>query len=142
MRNVKSESGFGLVEAMTATLITMVGVLSVAALFLVGARMQSAATNSSGAIGLAAAELERIRTLAPSAVERSNGGELTSNQPSHWATRGRTTVRWRITQKDTLCAPIGGVPGAAQECAKDVVVVAISPNGHAIRAQLTGILWR
>ena len=142
MRNINSESGFGLAEALTATLITMVGVLGVATLFLVGIRMQSAATTSSGAIGLAAAELERIRTLAPSAAERVNGGELTSNEPNHWATRGQTTLRWKITQKDTLCAPIGGVPGAALECAKDIVVIAISPNGHAIRAQLTGILWR
>jgi Tfp pilus assembly protein PilV len=142
MRNFTSENGFGLIEAVTSTLITMVGVLSVAALFMVGSRMQSAATSSSGAVGLAAAELERIRTLATSAAERSNGGDLTANVQNHFATRGRTTLRWQITQKDTLCAPIGGVPGAAIECAKDIVVVAISPNGHAIRAQLTGILWR
>jgi Tfp pilus assembly protein PilV len=142
MRNSRSERGFGIVEAVTATLITMAGVLSVAALFMVGSRMQSAATNSSSAVGLAAAELERIRMLAPSAAERANGGELASNQPNHWATRGRTTVRWQITQKNTLCAPIGGVPGAALECARDIVVVAISPNGHAIRARLTGVLWR
>ena len=142
MRNFKSDGGFGLVEAAVATLMTMVGVLSVATLFLVGTRMQSAATNSSGAVSLAAAELERIRMLAPSAAERGNGGELTSNQANHFAIRGRTTVRWQITQKNTLCAPMGGVPGATLECARDIVVVAISPNGHAIRAQLTGILWR
>jgi Tfp pilus assembly protein PilV len=142
MRNIRSESGFGLAEAAVATLLTMVGVLSVATLFMVGSRMQSAARNSSSAVGLATAELERIRMLAPSAAERSNGGELTSNQPNHFATRDRTTLRWQITQKNTLCAPIGGVPGATLECARDIVVVAISPNGHAIRAQLTGILWR
>lgn len=142
MRNFTSESGFGLVEALTATLITMTGVLSVAGLFMIGARMQSAATNSSSAVGLAAAEFERIRTLATSAPERANGGDLTSNVANHFAIRGRTTLRWTIAPKNTLCAPIGGVPGAALECASDIVVVAISPNGHAIRAQLTGILWR
>jgi Tfp pilus assembly protein PilV len=143
MRNsIHSESGFGIVEAVTATLITMAGVLSVAALFMVGSRMQSVATNSSSAVGLAAAELERIRTLAPSALERGIGGLLTENSPNHWATRGRTIVRWQISEKNTLCAPIGGVPGAASECARDVVVVAISPNGLAIQARLTGILWR
>lgn len=142
MRNLRSDNGFGLVEALTATLITMTGVLSVAGLFMIGARMQSAATNSSGAVGLAAAEFERIRTLATTAPERANGGALTSNVASHFAMRGTTTLRWTITPKNTLCAPIGGVPGAATECAKDLVVVAISPNSHAIRAQLTGILWR
>jgi Tfp pilus assembly protein PilV len=97
MRNFRSESGFGLVEATVATLMTMTGVLSVAVLFMVGSRMQSAATNSSSAVGLAAAELERVRMLAPSAAERANGG---------------------------------------------LAVVAISPDGHALQAQLTGILWR
>ena len=134
MRNFRSESGFGLVEALTATLITMAGVLSVAALFLIGSRMQASATNSSGAVGLAAAELERIRTLAPSAGDRSIG--------PHQAMRGRTTLTWTITNIGNLCAPIGGVPGANQECAKEIVVTATSPNGHAIRARLTGILWR
>jgi Tfp pilus assembly protein PilV len=142
MRNFRSESGFGLVEATVATLMTMTGVLSVAVLFMVGSRMQSAATNSSSAVGLAAAELERVRMLAPSAAERANGGSLTANQQNHFAIRGRTTVRWQITQKATLCAPIGGVPGATLECAKDLAVVAISPDGHALQAQLTGILWR
>lgn len=142
MRNFKGDSGFGLVEAAVATLITMAGVLSVATLFMVGSRMQSTATHSSGSVSLAAAELERIRMLAPSAAERANGGDLTSNQPNHFAIRGKTTVRWQITQKNTLCSPIGGVPGATPECARDIVVVAISPNGHAIRARLAGILWR
>lgn len=142
MRNLKSESGFGIAEAAVATLITMTGVLSVAALFMIGARMTSSATNSSSAIGLATAEFERIRMLAPSAPERQNGGDVTQNLANHWAQRGETTIRWRITQKDTLCAPIGGVPGAALECARDIVVVAITPDGHAIRAQLAGILWR
>lgn len=142
MRNFKSESGFGITEAVVATLITMTGVLSVAALFMVGTRMQSAATNSSSAVGLATAELERIRLLAPSAAEREDGGELTSDEDDHFIKRGQTTIRWKITEKDTLCAPIGGVPGADLECARDIAVVAISPNGHAINAQLTGILWR
>jgi len=142
MRNFNSESGFGLVEASVATLLTMVGVLSVATLFMVGSRMQAAATNSSSSVSLAAAELERIRMLAPSAAERANGGDLTSNTANHFRMRGAVTVRWQITAKNTLCAPIGGVPGAALECARDIVVVAISPNGHAIRARLAGVLWR
>lgn len=142
MRNFRSESGFGIAEAAVATLITMTGVLSVAALFMIGARMQSVATTSSRAVGLAAAELERIRLLAPSAAERANGGELTSNVANHFATRGQTTLRWQITSKATLCAPIGGVPGAPLECARDIVVVAIPPDRHAGRARLAGVLWR
>lgn len=134
MRNFKTESGFGLVEAVVATLMTMVGVLSVAVLFMVGARMQANATTSSGSVGLATAELERIRMLAPSAGDRALG--------EHTAPRGLTTVKWTITRKDDLCAPIGGVPGATPECARDIVVVATTKNGQAIQAQLRGILWR
>jgi Tfp pilus assembly protein PilV len=139
MREFKNESGFGLVEATVSTLITMVGVLSVAALFLVGTRLQANATNSSSTISLATAELERIRTLAPSAPERADGD---MNQPNHSVIRGQTTIRWQITTKPALCAPVGGVPGAASECAKDITLIATSPNGHAIRARLTSILWR
>jgi Tfp pilus assembly protein PilV len=142
MRDFRNERGFGLVEATVATLITMVGVLAVAVLFLVGTRMQSNATNSSSTISLATAEIERIRTLRPSAAERADGGSLTADQPDHFAMRGPIDVRWRITTRPTLCAPTGGVPGAALECARDITVVAISPNGQAIRAQLTSILWR
>lgn len=137
-----SESGFGLVEATVATFVTAIGVLSVATLFMTGARMQHNATSGSQAVGLVAAELERIRTLANSNVERSDGGSLTQNEANHNVLRGTTRIRWRIVNKPLLCAPIGGVPGAAAECAKDIQIVAISNNEQAVTPVVTSVLFR
>jgi hypothetical protein len=91
---------------------------------------------------VATAELERIRTLAPTAAERMDGGSLTGPEPNHTAQRGRLTVRWRIENKPGVCAPIGGVPGAPAECAKDIQLIAISPNAHAIQARIDSVLFR
>jgi Tfp pilus assembly protein PilV len=139
---IGSESGFGLVEALVATFITAIGVLSVAGLFLVGVRMQASATAGSTAWAVATAEMERIRTLAPTAAERSDGGSLTTSDENHSATRGRLTVRWRIQNKADACAPIGGVPGALTECAKDIQIIAITPNAQAIQARIDSVLFR
>lgn len=137
-----SESGFGLVEAMVATFVTAIGVLSVATLFMTGARMQHNATSGSQAVGLVAAELERIRTLANSAAERADGGSLTQNVTNHNALRGTTRIRWRIVNKPLLCAPVGGVPGGTPECAKDIEIVAISNNEQAVTPVVTSVLFR
>jgi hypothetical protein len=142
MRDFGSTDGFGLVEAVFSTLITAVGVLSVAALFMVGTRMQQNARNSSAAIMLVAAELERIRTMPTTSLERADGGELDEDFPDHFVVRNGTTIRWRITDKPDLCAPIGGVPGGVLECAKDIEVIGISPNGQSIRPQYNSVLWR
>jgi hypothetical protein len=144
------ERGFGLVEAMIATLVTAVGVLSVAALMGLGARMQYNAKTGSAAVGLATWELERIRTLVPTAPERLDGGSLTANVANHWIMRGTTRLRWTIANRENpaapgvpaLCAPQGGVPGAALECAKDIVVVAITPNEQDVPPRITSILFR
>lgn len=141
-RTRRGESGFGLVEALVATFITAIGVLSVAGLFLVGVRMQATATAGSTAWAVATAEVERIRTLAPTAAERLDGGSLTVPEPDHWAQRGRLTVRWRIANKPDTCAPIGGVPGAPVECAKDLQLIAITPDAQAIQARIDSVLFR
>jgi Tfp pilus assembly protein PilV len=141
-RTAHGESGFGLVEALVATFITAVGVLSVAGLFLVGIRMQAIATAGSTAWAVATAEVERIRTLAPTAAERLDGGSLTAPEANHWAQRGRLTVRWRIANKPDACAPIGGVPGAPVECAKDLQLIAITPDAQAIQARIDSVLFR
>ena len=138
----RGDSGFGLVEALVATFITAVGVLSVAGLFLVGIRMQAIARAGSTAWAVATAEVERIRTLAPTAAERLDGGSLTAPAVDHWAQRGRLTVRWRIANKPDACAPIGGVPGAPVECAKDLQLIAISPDAQAIQARIDSVLFR
>jgi len=141
-RTPSSERGFGLVEAMVATMVTTVGVLSVATLFLVGTRMQASATSGSTAWAVATAEIERVRTLAPTAAERLDGGSLTASVQDHWAQRGRLIVRWRIINKPTACAPIGGVAGAAMECAKDIQLIAITPDAQAIQARIDSVLFR
>jgi hypothetical protein len=136
------EHGFGLIEALVATFVTAVGVLSVAALFIAGAKMQLNARNGSAAVGLATWELERLRALLPTAAERLDGGDLDADEDDHWIMRGTTRLRWQITNKPEACAPAGGVPGAAMECAKDIVVVAITPNEQDVPPRVTGILFR
>jgi hypothetical protein len=144
------ESGFGLVEALVATVITATGVLSVAALMAVGARMQQNSKNGSNSWALVTAEIERIRTLAPTNPQRGNGGSLTNSfDPNHSAIRGTTTLRWVISDKVDpvtgllgLCAPVGGVEGAPLECAKNISVVAITTDTQAIRAQVDSVLFR
>jgi hypothetical protein len=144
------ESGFGLVEALVATVITAIGVLSIAALIAVGARMQLNARNGSNSWALVTAEIERIRTLAPTNPQRGNGGSLANSlDANHSALRGTTTLRWVISEKldpgtglPALCAPVGGVEGAPLECAKNISVVAITTNDHAIRAQVDSVLFR
>ena len=137
------ERGFGLIEAVVATFITAVGVLSIAGLFLVSARMQLNARTGSASIGLATWELERIRTLVPTAPERADGGTLTGTvAANHFIWRGNTLLRWQISNIPTLCAPAGGVPGATSECAKQIVVVAVTPNEHDVPPRVTGMLFR
>ena len=143
------ESGFGLVEALIATVITAIGVLSVAVLMMVGARLQQNSRAGSNSWALVTAEIERIRTLAPTNPQRANGGSLGANVLNHSAMRGTTTLRWVITDKldpgtglPALCAPVGGVEGAPLECARNISVVAITPNSQAIRAQVDSVLFR
>jgi len=136
------ESGFGLVEALIATVITAIGVLSVAVLMMVGARLQQNSRAGSNSWALVTAEIERIRTLAPTNPQRANGGSLGANTLNHSAMRGTTTLRWVITDKLDTCAPVGGVQGAPMECAKNISVVAITPNSQAIRAQVDSVLFR
>jgi hypothetical protein len=155
------ERGFGLVEATVATFITAIGVLSVAGLFLFGARMQFNSRTGSAAVGLATWELERIRNLVPTAPERLNGGSLTANVPNYFVRRGQgcdpvnqpqfcTTLRWQISDVQApgapgvpaVCAPAGGIAGAPSECAKNIVVVAITPNQNDVSPRVTSILFR
>jgi Tfp pilus assembly protein PilV len=137
------ESGFGLVEALVATMITAIGVLSVAILMMVGARLQQNSRNGSNSWALVTAEIERIRTLAPTNPQRLDGGTLANSlDANHSAMRGTTMLRWVITNKPDACAPVGGVEGAPLECAKNISVVAITPNVQAIRAQVDSVLFR
>jgi hypothetical protein len=148
---VAAEGGFGIVEAVMATGITAVGVLSVAALMMVGTQMQASSRMGSTAWAVATAEMERIRLLAPTQAERADGGSLTANVADHWRTvpidrdfpaRGVVTVRWEIADKPDACAPVGGIAGALLECAKDIRLIAITPNQHAIQARIDGVLFR
>ena len=51
-------------------------------------------------------------------------------------------IRWVIANKPNACAPIGGVPGAPTECAKDIQLIAITPDAHAIQARIDSVLFR
>lgn len=145
---MSDERGTGLVEALVATVLTAVGVLSVAALMGLGAKMQGSARMGSTAWAVATAEIERLRTLAPTDPQRMDGGSLTADVTpgaagsEHFANRGLLHVRWRVENKGTACAPVGGIAGAPVECAKNLMVIAITPNGQALQARIDTVLFR
>ena len=137
-----NEAGFGLVEALVSTLITMVGVLAVVSLFLSGIRLQTSARDGAQCVNLATAELERLRMLPVGSPERADGGSLTADVAGHFAVRGNTTVRW-VIRDGPACGPSQWAgPTFPVECTKDVSVAAMPRNQFAAAARLDGRLWR
>jgi Tfp pilus assembly protein PilV len=92
----RRQAGFGLVELLIATLVSVTCMVGVALMILYGTRLAAAAGNATLATGVARAELERLRVLPREAAEREVGGQLGSNQPAHFAHRGRFTCRWQV----------------------------------------------
>jgi prepilin-type N-terminal cleavage/methylation domain-containing protein len=138
----RTDAGFTLVETLIAMVITAVGVLGVATLFVVGTKGQVTARDSSRAVLLATAELERIRMLPVSAPERANGGSLTTDVAAHFAVRGQTTVRWTVAD-GPACGPVTWAgPGGPVECTKDIAVVAVPTNNQARTIRIDARLWR
>ena len=83
------------------------------------------------------------------ALERADGGTLSGTPaPNHFVWRGNTLLRWQISNElgpggvPALCAPAGGVAGAVNECAKRIVVVAVTPNEHDVPPRVTSLLFR
>jgi Tfp pilus assembly protein PilV len=119
-RGVRSEVGSSLVEALVATGVTAVGVLSVAVLFLYGTRLQTVSRDSSTAMGLATAQLEFLRMLPVA-------DPLRSDVILHTENKGKFTVTWTIA------------PGPAST---KNVTIKVSPTGGKPVTQLDGRLWR
>ena len=143
------ESGFGLVEALIATVITAIGVLSVAVLMMVGARLQQNSRDGSNSWALVTAEIERISYARPdqSAARQRRLPRRQCPQPLGHARHDQSPVGHHRqagpgTGLPALCAPVGGVEGAPLECARNISVVAITPNSQAIRAQVDSVLFR
>jgi len=141
-RDVDTEAGFTLVEALISTVITMVGVLAIATVFIYGIRLQSGASDGSRAMNLAVAELERLRMLPVSAAERADGGSLTANQADHFVIRNNITVRWTVADGRACGPSLWAGPTLPVECTKDVSIVALAPNTFAVQASIDGQLWR
>lgn len=136
------EAGFGLPEALVATFITAVGVLGVATLIALGARMQLNSRDATNMTSLALARLERLRMLPGNSPERANGGSLTANVANYFTVMQGSTVRWQV-QDGPACGPVtwSGTT-AVTECSKQVVIVAIPTNSQSATARLEVLLWR
>ncbi len=115
-------------EALVSTAVTSFGVLSVAALFLYGIRLQAVSRDGSTSTQLAVSQLELLRMLPPVAAQRQNGGSLTSDVPNYFTTVGNIKLRWTVAD------------GPAST--KDVIVLARPINTIARPAQIEGLLWR
>ena len=136
---VRSQSGFSLAEMLVATAIAAVGLAGIAALIGTGVRLQGHARESTIGVNLAVAELERIRALPLTSIERTVGGSLTADQANHFALRGTTTVRWVIAN-----GPGCGTPAwaTAADCPREITVIAIPQNVLAAPSRVAGMVWR
>lgn len=137
----RGDAGFSLAEMLVATAIAAFGLAGIAALIGTGVQLQGNARASTMSVNLAVAELERIRALPLTSLERANGGSLTANTTNHFAIRGTTTVRWVIAN-GPACGPPTWSPGAAVECSRTVTVTAAPQNVTASAATVSGLLWR
>ena len=136
------EAGFSLIESIVSVAIIASGVLGVATLFVTGTSLQVNARDSTTALNLVIAEVERLRMLPPTAVERANGGSLTANTADHFAVRGTTTLRWTIAD-GPACGPFQwGGAAAPIECVKVVTVIGVGQNSRAMTPRITTQLWR
>lgn len=109
--HTQRQAGFSLVECLLAMMITMVGVIAVAALFANAVRLQMFARDVTLASALGRAKLEELRLISPTATNstRAVGGSLTSNVLYHYdQPNTRFTRRWVVaagplsTQRITL----------------------------------------
>lgn len=136
------QSGFSLTEMLIATAIGAFGLAAVAALIGHGIQLQANARRSTIGVNLAVAELERLRMLPTTSVERSNGGSLTANVADHFAVRGTTTIRWVVADGPACGAVSWAGPGGPVECAKLITVTALPNTTLAARATIQGQVWR
>src|SRR5687768_4438331 len=130
MSTFTRQSGFSLAEMLVATAIGAFGLAGVGALIGYGIQLQGNARASTLGVNLAVAELERLRGLAKTSVERANGGSLTANVANHFAVRGLTTVRW-VVADGPACGPSAMAPLGPVECSKTVSVSATPASGLA-----------
>ena len=137
----RSQSGFSLAEMLVATAIAAFGLAGVAALIGTGVQLQANARESTIGVNLAVAELERLRALPLTSVERTNGGSLTANQANHFAIRGTTTLRWVIANGPACGVPSWAAPAVA-DCTREITVAAIPQHVLAAPTRVTGMLWR
>ena len=139
-RTLHADGGFSLAEMLVATAIAAFGLAGVAALIGTGVQLQGNARASTIGVNLAVAELERLRALPITSVERAVGGSLTANNANHFALRGTTTLRWVIAN-GPACGQPAWSPTVA-DCAREVTVVAIPRNPLAAPSRVAGVLWR
>ena len=137
-----NERGFSLAEMLVSTAIAAFGLAGVAAMIGHGVQLQGSARNGTLSANLAISELERLRALPSTSVERTNGGSLTANTANHFAVRGTTTLRWVIANGPACGPAVWAGPVAPIEGARNVTIVAVPNNPLAGSTTLSGMLWR
>lgn len=139
---MRNDAGFSLIESVISVAVVASGVLGVATLFIMGTGLQLNARDSTVAINLVVSEVERLRMLPPSNIQRANGGSLTTNGANHFAVRGTTTLRWTVAD-GPACGPVQWAGAAAPiECTKIVTIVGIGQNNRAMTPRIVTQLWR
>jgi Tfp pilus assembly protein PilV len=139
---MRNDAGFSLIESVISVAVVASGVLGVATLFIMGTGLQLNARDNTVATSLVVAEVERLRMLPPSNIERANGGSLTANAANHFAVRGTTTLRWTVAD-GPACGPVQWAgPTAPVECTKVVTIVGLGQNNRAMTPRIVTQLWR
>lgn len=140
-RALRGEEGFGLVEAMAATVVIAVGLIAVLGAFASTEKQTSVAQRQAQAAAIGQRELERLRDrpfdkLALTSIPTSAGGDgldpgdpspNNPRNPSFYVNDSGSPIRLRIKQefRDQTSAALAGTPTAGEP------FVTASPSGVA-----------
>ena len=138
----RRDAGFSLAETLVATAIAAFGLAGVAALIGTGVQLQGNARAATLSVNLAVAEIERIRALPLTSLERANGGSLTADVANHFAVRGQTRLRWVVADGPACGNVTWAGPASPVECSKTITVTALPQNVMASTTTVRGLLWR
>ncbi len=119
----RRQTGFTLIECLIAMVITTIGLLAVAGLITIGIRLQTESRDAIMANSLARAKIEELQNYAPTATQRTRGGNLANNVAGYNdSPDSRYQRRWMVETNPADA----GVPANTQRIT--VVVVANTPD--------------
>lgn len=129
---INRQDGFTLIECLIAMVITTIGLLAVAGLMGVGIRLQTESRDAIAATSFAKAKIEELQNYAPTAAQRTRGGNLTTNVTNYNdSPDARFQRRWLIETNPTDA----GVPANTQR-----ITVVITAQNPGIRLPITRLV--